>query len=165
MTGLFRPRLESSGGSDAISSLRNRFLRLAQEQSKLLKAGDFKHLDIVNLVEEIESLGKQQRQDVRNRLGVLIGHFLKWDYQPEKRSKSWRVTIRIQRREVEALLSDNPSLRSYLPEALAKGYEAGLDPAVLETPLDYQDLPGGCIYTVDQIFDPECPIGINTNWY
>jgi hypothetical protein len=30
------------------------------EQSKLLKEGDFKHLDIPNLVEEIESLGQQQ---------------------------------------------------------------------------------------------------------
>ncbi|WNZ22642.1 DUF29 domain-containing protein [Leptolyngbya sp. NK1-12] len=137
------------------------FYAWTQEQSKLLKAGDFKHLDIVNLVEEIESLGKQQRQELRNRLGILIGHFLKWDYQPEKRSKSWRVTIRIQRREVEALLSDNPSLKSYLPEAIAKGYEAGLDLAVLETPLDYKDLPTDCTYTVDQIFDPEFPIGIN----
>ncbi|XPM61299.1 MAG: DUF29 family protein [Leptolyngbya sp. IPPAS B-1204] len=53
-----------------MSSLRNRFYAWTQEQSKLLKAGDFKHLDIVNLVEEIEALGKQQRQELRNRLGV-----------------------------------------------------------------------------------------------
>ena len=131
------------------------------EQSKFLKEGDFKHLDITNLVEEIESLGKQQRQELRNRLGVLIGHLLKWDYQPDKRSKSWRVTIQIQRREIEDLLEDNPSLKPYLPEAIAKGYKAGLDLVVLETPLDYPDLPEACIYTVDRIFDPEFPVGIN----
>ena len=74
------------------------------KQAELLKAGDFKRLDIVNLAEEIESLGKQQRQELRNRLGVLIGHLLKWDYQPEKRSKSWRATVREQRREILRLL-------------------------------------------------------------
>jgi hypothetical protein len=46
------------------------------------------------LVEEIVSLGRQQKQELRNRLGVLIGHLLKWDYQPELRGKSWKATIR-----------------------------------------------------------------------
>ena len=56
------------------------------EQSKLLKQGNFKHLAITNLVEEIESLGKQERRELESRLGILIGHLLKWQYQPEKRS-------------------------------------------------------------------------------
>ncbi len=131
------------------------------EQSKLLQMGDFKGLDIANLVEEIESLGKQQRQELRNRLGVLIGHLLKWNYQPEKRSKSWRVTIQIQRREIEDLLEDNPSLKSYLPEAIAKSYKAGLDLVALESPLDYQDLPENPIYTIEQLLSPDFPSGLN----
>jgi hypothetical protein len=131
------------------------------EQSKLLKAGNFQQLDIVNLVEEIESLGKQQRQELRNRLGVLIGHLLKWDYQPENRSKSWWSTIREQRRETLRLLQESPSLKPYLPEAIINAYETGLDLAVRETPLNYQDLPEECIYTSEQIFDPKFPIGIN----
>lgn len=49
--------------------------------------------DALLLVEEIESLGKQQKQELRNRLGILIGYLLKWDYQPELRSKSWKATI------------------------------------------------------------------------
>lgn len=131
------------------------------EQSKLLQVGDFKGLDIVNLVEEIESLGKQQRQELRNRLGVLIGHLLKWDYQPEKRSKSWRVTIQIQRREIQDILEDNPSLKTYLPEAIAKGHKAGLDLVALETPLDYQDLPEDPIYTIEQLLSADFPNGLN----
>ena len=131
------------------------------EQSILLKEGDFKHLDITNLVEEIESLGKQQRQELRNRLGVLIGHLLKWDYQPEKRSKSWQVTIQIQRREIEDILEDNPSLKSYLPEAIAKGHQAGLDLVRLETPLDYEDLPKTCPYSLEQLLDPGFPTDLN----
>lgn len=127
------------------------------EQSHLLKNGDLQNLDIVNLVEEIESLGKQQRQELRNRLGILIGHILKWEYQPEKRSKSWRVTIIIQRREIETLLLDNPSLKPYLSEAIDRGYKAGLDLVVLETNLDYLDLPQECLYTTSQLFAPDFP--------
>ncbi len=89
------------------------------EQSKLLQEGKWQSLDITNLVEEIESLGKQQRQELRNRLGILIGHLLKWEYQPEMQSKSWRATIREQRKEVLRLLKENPSLKSYLTEKRA----------------------------------------------
>lgn len=131
------------------------------EQSKLLKAGEFMGLDIANLVEEIESLGKQQRQELRNRLGILIGHLLKWDYQPEKRSKSWRVTIQIQRREIEEILADNPSLKPYLPEAIAKAHRVGLDLVALETPLDYPDLLEAPIYTIEQLLSPDFPSDLN----
>ncbi|MGG6241661.1 DUF29 domain-containing protein [Nodosilinea sp. AN01ver1] len=131
------------------------------EQTKLLKQGDFKHLDLVNLVEEIASLGKQQRQELENRLAVLLGHLLKWEFQPSHRSKSWRATIREQRRTAQRLLQQNPSLKPYLAEAIAVGYESGLDLVVRETPLDYPDLPTGCPYTATQIFDPDFPADIS----
>jgi hypothetical protein len=131
------------------------------EQSKLLKNGDLQNLDLVNLVEEIESLGKQQRQELRNRLGILIGHLLKWDYQPEKRTKSWRVTIREQRREILRLIDENPSLKPYLPEAIFYAHESGLDLVVRETPLDYPSLPETCPYTSDRLFDPDFPSDLN----
>ncbi|WP_035990641.1 DUF29 domain-containing protein [Leptolyngbya sp. KIOST-1] len=131
------------------------------EQTKLLKEGDFKHLDLVNLVEEIASLGKQQRQELENRLAVLLGHLLKWEFQPSHRSKSWRATIREQRRTAQRLLQQNPSLKPYLPEAIAVAYESGLDLVVRETPLDYPDLPTDCPYTLKQIFEPDFPAGIS----
>ncbi|MDR7922458.1 MULTISPECIES: DUF29 domain-containing protein [unclassified Thermosynechococcus] len=121
------------------------------EQAKLLKAGDFAHLDIAHLVEEIEALGRQERRELENRLGILIGQLLKWDYQPQKRSKSWRATIREQRRAVEKLISQNPSLQPYLPQAIAEAYESGKDLVVRETPLDYSDLPETCPYTLEKV--------------
>jgi hypothetical protein len=92
------------------------------EQSKLLSLGHLDSLDLLNLVEEIGALGKQKQQELSNRLGVLIGHLLKWQYQPTKRSRSWQVTIQLQREEILDLLADNPSLKSYLEKALLKGY-------------------------------------------
>ena len=53
------------------------FYAWTQEQAKLLQEGVWESLDIVNLVEEIESLGKQVSQELRNHLGVLLDHLLK----------------------------------------------------------------------------------------
>lgn len=51
-----------------------------EEQAKLLKHREWSQLDLPNLIEEIESLGKQQRAELRNPLSILIGHLLKWEY-------------------------------------------------------------------------------------
>lgn len=102
------------------------FYAWTQEQVRLLQQGVWKKLDIANLVEEIESLGKQQRQELRNRLAILLGHLLKWQFQVNQRSKIWFITIREQRREIQDLLEESPSLKPYLPEALQKAYLSGI---------------------------------------
>jgi hypothetical protein len=135
------------------------FYAWTQEQSDFLRSGKWQALDIENLAEEIESLGKQQKQELRNRLGILIGHLLKWEYQSELRGKSWKATIREQRKQVQLNLKDNPSLKSYLDEAVSEAYELALSLVVRETPLDYKDLPSECPYAIAQILDPQFPEG------
>ncbi|MBW4553548.1 MAG: DUF29 domain-containing protein [Aphanocapsa sp. GSE-SYN-MK-11-07L] len=129
------------------------FYAWTQRQAALLHSGKLDQLDIENLVEEIESLGKQQRQELENRLGVLLGHLLKWRYQPDAHSKSWRATIREQRRRIKRLLTDNPSLKPDLPEAIQRGYEDGLDLIDRETPLDSRQLPPTCPFSETEIFE------------
>lgn len=133
------------------------FYAWTQKQSALLSRGQWQSLDIENLVEEIESLGKQQKQELRNRLGVLIGHLLKWEFQPELRGKSWRATIREQRDRIKLHLKDNPSLKSYLNEAVIEAHKLALSLVVRETSLDYPDLPSDCPYAIAQILDPQFP--------
>lgn len=144
------------------------FYAWTQEQAKLLQEKAWENLDIVNLVEEIESLGKQVRQELRNRLGILLGHLLKWQFQPNKRSKSWFFTLREQRREIGYLLDENPSLKPYLPEALQKAYLAGIDLAVRETSLNERVFPAECPYAIEQILDatffPGEPLQSGQNW-
>ncbi len=132
------------------------FYAWTQEQAELLRHHQWSKLDLPNLIEEIESLGKQQRQELRNRLSILIGHLLKWQYQPGRRSRSWLATIRVQRRETQELLQENPSLKPYLLEVLQKAYKNGKDLAVTETNLPYKTFPQDCPYTVDQILDDSC---------
>lgn len=146
------PKPEQIQGSLIESLYEADFYSWTQEQAEFLRHQQWSQLDLPNLIEEIESLGKQQRAELRNRLKVLIGHLLKWEYQAEKRSRSWLMTIRVQRRDTQELLEENPSLKPYLEEALQKIYESGRDLAVGETNLPLKTFSESCPYTLDEIF-------------
>lgn len=140
------------------------FYSWTQEQASLLRNQQWSQLDLENLIEEIESLGKQQRQELRNRLSLLIGHLLKWEYQSERRSRSWLATIRIQRLDVSELLEDNPSLKPYLEEALQKAYIKGVELAVKETELSRRTFPIECPYSLSQILEDSFYPGEASEW-
>ena len=129
------------------------FYAWTQKQAHLLKSKTWEQLDTVNLIEEIESLGRQEQRELRNRLEVLLAHLLKWQSQPEYRGKSWLATIREQRGRVNKVLQENPSLKPYLPEAITEAYERAIDFAVRETDLDYETFPVDCPYTLEQTLD------------
>ncbi|MGB8702026.1 MAG: DUF29 domain-containing protein [Thermosynechococcaceae cyanobacterium] len=135
------------------------FYAWTQRQVELLRLGRLGELDIDNLAEEIESLGRQERQELRNRMGVLLGHLLKWYFQPELRSKSWFYTIQEQRQEIRRHLQENPSLKPYLSEVIAIGYEKGLNLVGRETPIDPRSLPQTCPYSEWEILDELLELG------
>jgi hypothetical protein len=130
------------------------FTLWSEQQAMLLRrraAGELVNdakLDWLNLAEEIEAAGGNTRRELRNRLARLLQHLLKWHYQPELRSRSWRATIRTQRQEIEDLLSDNPSLRARLPAFLATAYPRARAAALDETGL--LNLPEQPPFTVEQ---------------
>jgi hypothetical protein len=127
------------------------FYGWTQEQAMLLRNQQWSQVDLPNLIEEVESLGQQQRQELRNRLSILIGHLLKWEYQPQRRSRSWLATLRIQRRDTLRLLKDNPSLKPFLNDALMEAYENARDLAMAETDLPEQTFPLSCPYSLTEI--------------
>lgn len=134
------------------------FYAWTQEQSKLIALGKWQGLDAANLVEEIESLGRKERQELRNRLGILIGHLLKWQFQPGQKSNSWsnswRGTIREQRKQINLLIKDSPSLKPYLKEALNDAYDLGISLAIKETQLSEETFPDTCLYRLSDILEP-----------
>lgn len=125
--------------------------RWIEQQILLLQHQDWDRLDRVHLMEELISMGRRQRQELRNRLSVLIAHLLKWQYQPRQRSRSWIATIRIQRLDIADLLEENPSLGSYLEEALSKAYRRGVLLAIQDTLLPDSTFPSDPPYSLDQI--------------
>lgn len=98
------------------------FYAWTQTQADLLRQEQFGKLDLTNLIEEIEDMGKNRQREVSHRLQVLIAHLLKWHFQPERRSPSWETTIRNQRDELTDLLADNPSLRSQVADYITRSY-------------------------------------------
>jgi hypothetical protein len=117
------------------------FYAWTQEQAELLRQGRLADIDLENLIEEIESLGRSERRSFRSALLLLTQHLLKWQYQPEKRSPSWQTTIRTQRRQIAMMLEDNPSFKAWSPEALAKGYADGRKDAADETGISLSTSP------------------------
>jgi hypothetical protein len=131
------------------------FYAWTQEQAALLRKGAMQDLDLANLAEEIESLGKSQHRELGSRLDVLVLHLLKWSYQPRERSGSWRSTIRTQRRELRRLLQQNPSLRPLVPDAVADGYPDACLDAGDETGLPPATFPATCPWTPEQVLDAD----------
>jgi hypothetical protein len=95
----------------------------ALEQTRALKEHRTEELDWENLAEEIEDLGRSERRKLRNRLKALLAHLLKWQFQRRRRTRSWEVTIAVQRAEIRQHLRDNPGLGSLVPVLLADAYE------------------------------------------
>lgn len=129
------------------------FYAWALEQAALLRAGRFSSLDIENIAEEIESMGRSENNELINRLAVLLTHLLKWQYQSGFQGRSWTQTIAEQRRRLTRHLKENPSLKSRLEEDVAEGYEQALSEAVRETGLPRKTFPPQCPYTFAQMLD------------
>jgi hypothetical protein len=118
--------------------------------SKQLKAGKFAEIDLENLIEEIESMGKSEKRELKSRLIVLLMHLLKWQYQPEKRSESWRSTITEQRICIELLLEDSPSLQPLLIEIFTDCYEKARLKASEETGMKLNFFPKESPFTLEE---------------
>lgn len=138
-----------------MSTYQTDFQHWIEEQSALLKGKQFERLDIGHLVEELESMGARDRRELINRLAVLLAHLLKWEYQPERRCASWRLTINEQRRQLALILEDSPSLNAKMPEFLTRAYRNGQQAALEETGFLRSPFPVDCPYHMHQILDEQ----------
>ncbi len=122
-----------------------------QEQARYLRAGRFDMIDAENIAEEILDVGRNEYDKLESALTVLLMHMLKWDHQPERRSRSWEATILEQRKRAERQIRDNPSLKSRRDEAVRDSYELGKLRAAAETDVDLSSFPDFCPYDWDAI--------------
>jgi hypothetical protein len=121
----------------------------AETMADLLASGNLTELDIENLVEEVRDLSKRERDSLLSSIRLIIHHLLKWDYQPQLRSRSWLVTVQRERSNVADYLADSPSLKKYMTdEHLDKIYKKARLDAIAETGLDMPDV---CPYTVGDV--------------
>ncbi|MFI3218683.1 MAG: DUF29 domain-containing protein [Methylococcales bacterium] len=124
-----------------------------QQNILLLKESRLNEIDTTHLIEELEDMGKSDKRELKNRLEVLIMHLLKWQYQAEQRSTSWKSTIKEQRRKLNRLLKDVPSLKNNSQDAVSEIYADAVEWASEETGLSEDIFSAQCPYTQDQLLD------------
>lgn len=129
------------------------FYAWTQQQAQLLRGRRWRDLDLENLAEEVEAVGRSDKREIRNRLAVIIAHLLKWKYQAGVRSPSWRRTLREQRRQLATVLADSPSLRSYPGKVFADQYETARLDASDQTGIAVELFPEGCPFTLKEVLD------------
>jgi hypothetical protein len=123
----------------------------AQEQVALLRAGHWALLDVEHIAEEIEDMNISHRHQLAHRMAILMAHMLKWQYQPDRRGKSWINTMHTQREAIAKLLRKMPSLRRTLadPEWHEDVWKDALEIAGREAGLT--DLPKACVWSLEQV--------------
>ncbi len=127
------------------------FYGWTQEQASLLRMGRFTDLDIENLIEEVETMGRSEKRALESRLTVLLVHLLKWQYQPVRRSRSWELTIKNQRINFMKILRDNPGLKPSLDQLMLDAYQIATIEASQETGLDEKTFPIECPWNLQEV--------------
>lgn len=127
------------------------FYSWSQEQGRLVREGRWSEVDRENVAEEIESLGREQFNKLESAIRVILIHMLKWDHQPERRSRSWAGSIDTQRLELEDVLADNPGLKPRIGEAVARAYRKARSEAATQTGLEKVVFPEACPYSPGEI--------------
>jgi hypothetical protein len=121
--------------------------------AQLLREKKMDEVDFDNVIEEIEALGRSEKNELISHLTLVISHLLKWEYQPDRRGNSWVYTIDEQRKQSKFTIRDNPSLKSKLDEILMRSHEIALLKAAKETGINKNMFPKECPYTFEQIID------------
>ena len=142
---------------DRTSSYDTDYVAWLEEQVGHLRAGRVHALDLENVAEELEGLMRSERQQLENRLEVLILHLLKWDHQPDQRSNRWRATVAEQRARIRRLLRDSRSLKPSLVDAAREVYLEAGERAAIETLLEASAFPSTVPYSIEQILERELP--------
>jgi hypothetical protein len=106
------------------------FVRWTEEQAAALRQakGSNLPLDWENLAEEIESLGKSDRRELRSQITRILRYLLKLEASPAAEPRAgWRSTIREARSEIEGVLEDSPSLRREAEAMISKQIRAAAE--------------------------------------
>lgn len=134
------------------------FYLWTQTTAKLLKEKQLDMVDFDNLIEEIESMGKSERKELKSRLTVLIEHLLKikfWQSEKANNARGWRQTIVEQRRQIEYLLSDSPSLKGLLAEIWFECYVNARKDIIKKYELDAEIFPTEPAFSLEDILNED----------
>jgi hypothetical protein len=147
MATRIRPRAEDLYEED--------FYVWTEIQAQVLRERRFEELDLQNLIEEVEALGRAERSKVLNNASVIIEHLLKLQYSPAAEPRSgWIDSILEHRNRLE--FDQTPRLKQILQGELPLVYGIARRTAERRLRAYGEDaaadvLPAACPYTLEQI--------------
>ena len=131
------------------------FVLWIDTQLEILRARKFELLDLDNVIEEFDAMGKNQRHELRSRLETLLVHLLKCQFQPEHKSGSWVATVHEQRSQIVHLLQASPSLKNTVELFATASYAGAVRRAAAETGLPRSAFPLENPYSNMELLDLE----------
>jgi hypothetical protein len=125
----------------------------ALRQAELLRAGRLTEIDAAAIAEEIDDVGEEEYHRLESALRVVMLHLLKWDHQPDKRNRSWTLSILEHRRRAQRQLRRSPGPKSQLDDALAAAYEDARLEAASEAGLPLSVFPANRPFEYAEIME------------
>ena len=129
------------------------FYSWALAQAALLRAGRFAEIDMANVADELETLGRAEASALGSSYRQIVLHLLKWQYQPGRRAKDWKAAVLRERAHAADVLETSPGLKPRKQELLAKAYQSARKEAAIETDLPMSTFPDACPFTLEQVED------------
>jgi hypothetical protein len=125
-----------------------------ERMAELVAKGQLAEPDYQHLAEYLTDMATRDRREVKSRLIVLLTHLLKWQFQVEGQSASWRGTIREQRLQLQLLL-ESSTLRKHAEAVLADAYAHARKLAAGETGVRLARFPKECSWTIDELLSDD----------
>ncbi|WP_448571677.1 DUF29 domain-containing protein [Trichothermofontia sp.] len=123
-----------------------------------LKAQDFSNLDLENLIEEIESLGRSEKHAISRYLMRLCEHLLKikyWESEREMCLRGWKREVINFRLQIQEGLETSPSLKSFVQDSFSKQYKNGRKLFLNASDLNASLIPQEPDFTLEQALDED----------
>ena len=152
------PELQVKSSSNTSKLYEQDFYLWLQTTAKLLKENQLELVDFASLIEEIESMGRSERKELKSRFTTLIEHLLKikyWQAEKANNARGWRQTIVEQRRQIEYLLEDSPSLRGLLSEIWSECYVNARKDIIKKYELDAEIFPSEPAFSLEDILNED----------
>jgi hypothetical protein len=134
------------------------FYQWIETTAALLKQRNFQEVDWVNLIEEIESMGRSEKKELQSRLIILIEHLLKlqyWEAEKVNHARGWRITIVEQRNQIELSLEASPSLKLILEDLFLDCYQKARKVVLKKYQLSSNMFPVDPPFTLDKVLNSD----------
>ncbi len=134
------------------------FYAWLETTANLLKKKQFESIDLENLIEEIEAMGRSEKREIKTRLITIIKHLLRlkyWQSTLDYNARGWRNTVIEQREKLIFVLEDSPSLRQELESFFLEGYQKTVQKIIQKYDLPSSMFPAESPFSLTNIIDSD----------